>query len=223
MRRPGGNFIQPDSRGRIQLPKELRKFLLFELSESSGGYLLAPLETQKATISTARVKDIWLNEDVTSFIHREFKPRACDLMKYHAKELNISSLVLYGSRARGDALTSSDFDFAIFCSGRLSFDRRHEIRELFESHFSDLFAVLKTHQVSGELSLSFIPSTVAAGDWPSLYYSVATDGVLLWQASRGWFDVWKRKVLEEMKKRGVKRQSGFGKSKVWIWKAGGPH
>ena len=213
-----GSLIQADARGRIQLPPLLRAFKFFELSVKDEAYRLEPLLPQKvdSLLSATTQPSIWLNPEVTTFIHQKISSR---LKEFFSSKAHFQAAVLYGSRSRGDALTNSDFDIALFTDRPFSFKQRAEIREKIEEFLSKEFDTLKSHQVTGDISISFLPIHVADGALPSLYYAISEEGILLWEKSKSkFYEKWKEQVQKQMKRFQVSVQSIAGKKKIWNWK-----
>lgn len=214
-------FIQPDSRGRLQLPKEFRSFPFFELERRADSLVLRPLRMVRAPLE-ARVpedKDAsapWLNPEVSDFLKSSIIPKLERLLEGGVIP-QARAAVLFGSRARGDALNSSDFDLAIFLPRMPGLFERDEWGDLLQNGLRSEFEELKRHGVTGELSIAWVPLGKYSpdADLPALYYALVEEGVVLWQAGGSW-NRWRDSVVRMMRDKGVKSR-GDGKSRVWVW------
>lgn len=206
-------YIQPDARGRIQLPKSLRHFPLFKLEEKGSRFELIPLRVVEEP--KAQSPEIWLRLEVESFLEEKLFPQLKTFLKKE-KIPEILSVFLYGSRARGDALSHSDFDFGILCENIPSLRKRNEICDQLLFHLSDQFEVLKAHGAAGEPSFHFFSINVKEDETPPIHFSIESDGKLIWDRGHFWED-FLRSVLDLKKKWKVKSE-GSGRARKWTWK-----
>jgi len=203
-------IIQPDSRGRIQLPQDFRHHTLFELTHTADGSLfLHPLKTERVLL----VKP-WGRRQVEEFTQNKLRPLIEDFCKKQTVLQN-PAIVLYGSRARGDFLNTSDFDVAVFCSRIPPLSIRQLFDEQIQESLKEAMGELAAHDTRAEFLLNFLPSNFEPTTLqpPSLYYSIACDGKVLHDA-KGLFRKWQRAVLAFMKQNRIQRQ-GHGKRSVW--------
>jgi len=206
-------YIQPDARGRIQLPKELRGFRLFKLGEKDGGYELVPLRFEEENLKPKQ-SNLWLSQEVDQYLKKEMFRSLADFFEKDRPD-GLSAVFLYGSRARGDALSNSDFDLGLLFDQYPSLDQRHALCDRLQLLLRDEFSVLKSHGVNSEPSFHFFSSNFQQDDLPPIYYSIATDGIKIWQVSRGW-DQFHERIRKIMKHRKL-RSEGQGKSRKWVW------
>ncbi|MFM8268899.1 MAG: nucleotidyltransferase domain-containing protein [Pseudomonadota bacterium] len=205
-------YIQPDARGRIQLPKELRAYRLFKLEEKGLRFELIPLKVEEEPSSVPQ--EIWLQPEVEKFFSEILFPKLSQILAEEKPE-EVLALFLYGSRARGDALSRSDFDFGILCKEIPSLSKRSEICDRFQSWLQEEFQLLKSHGVLGEPSFHFFSCDPKAEDVSPIYFSISKDGQLIWDK----FKVWP-KFLETMaaiEKKLKVRFDGVGRTRKWTW------
>lgn len=208
--------VRTDARGRIQLPKRFLTTEFFELVPQESSLILFPLSVERVeTNKNLQKAEIWLNEEVSTFVRADFA-RAVQAMAMQAKARGIDAIILFGSRARGDALTSSDFDIALFSSEALSRSQREEWSEWIEQVLSKEINLLRTHGVRGDLSFSYFSSREIPASPPGILFSIAQEGLVLWQKERV-FEDWRKRVLRIIKKMDAKLKVS-GKLRTWHWK-----
>ncbi len=206
-------YIQPDARGRIQLPKELRGVRLFKMEKKEGVYELTPLRFVDEKVNPQK-PPLWLTKEVDRYLKDVLFPTLSAFFEKTGVE-GLSAAFLYGSRARGDALSNSDFDIGLLFEKYPSLDRRHEISDALQSLLKNEFLKLRSHGVSTEPSFHFFSSTFSDVDLPPIYYSIFVDGKNIWQHKQGW-DRFYERLKKIMKKRKVRSQDQ-GKNRKWIW------
>ena len=205
-------YIQPDARGRIQLPKELRSYPLFKLQERGLRFELIPLKVEEEPESAPQA--LWLQKEVSSFLESQVFPK---LRAFFEKEkfTEVEAVFLYGSRARGDALSRSDFDFGILCEKIPSHSRRHLLTDLFQDILKDEFVVLRSHGVESEPTFHFFTMAPSQSEISPIYFSIACDGKLVWEKAQSW-QIFLKKMLELQKKIKVQAK-GTGRLRKWLW------
>lgn len=212
-RAKSGALLHPDSRGRVQLPVEHRRHPLFELQILPDSSLrLVPLKT---TPVLSNESSIWLNPEVTQHIMQSWKPMLQAALSSSDGLKDINAIILFGSRARADALNSSDFDLALVSDAPLGRLQLRQIETALESILSESLSQMRAHGVSGELSAVNVFTLQDERIPPALFFSVAEEGVLL--AERSSFGKqWKREVAAFRKAHGVEKQ-GSGRTVKWSW------
>ena len=172
-------YLKPDARGRVLLPKELRQIPLFEIAVESGQILLTPLRVEPM------LPEQWLKSETDQFLSKKLLP---SLKKYFAKERNIEikAAVLFGSRAKGTALTGSDFDVALLASPYPGFRRRNEILDDIQEMIEPLQSQLRENGVNDDISFVFLHLKPKVQTVPDVYKEVANDGRLIWQQKDAW-------------------------------------
>ena len=134
MKGKGEDFIiQCDARGRIQHPKKLRTHKFFRLDIRAGSYSLVPL-----SFIEKRTETVWLVAEVGDFLASTIFPKLKAFADSHSVE-GLRAIFLYGSRARGDALSRSDFDFGLLFQKYPSATQRHQIADRFENLLAEDF------------------------------------------------------------------------------------
>lgn len=217
-------LIQPDARGRIQLPSHLREFDIFELCEINSnnegpshtlhGIKVPTHKTSNPKITTSSYSptERWLPKEVSHFLKNELFPKIqsfCEAQNFKSP----FTLCLFGSQAREDATTKSDFDFAFISSQSLSFKERRSFSESFDTALSDEIKVLKSHQITGDFSLVFLDLSLA--HYPPLYFSIATEAKVIFDSSNN-YSLFYEKITERMKKLKVKKTKIAGLN-TWSW------
>jgi predicted nucleotidyltransferase len=206
-------YIQPDARGRILLPKELREIKLLKLTQKEGCYELVPLAVQEMTLSNPRPGK-WLTQETEVFLHERIFPKLAEHFEKHPVEGLVASF-LYGSRARKDALSRSDFDFGLLFDKYPKAQTRHAVSDRLLEVLKTEFEVLKRHGVDAEASFHFFSSKLTPTEVPPIYLSVATDGRLIWQKNSSWNLF--LATVESIKKTQQIHMVGQGKDRQWVW------
>jgi predicted nucleotidyltransferase len=206
-------YIQPDARGRIQLPKVLREFRLFKLGENADGYQLTPLRVVEDRATDAPSK-VWLTAEVNAFIDGVLIKK---LSEYFSTEGvgPVTAVFLYGSRARGDALSKSDFDIGLLVDQYPASDERHRICDDLQEVLKSGFETLIAHGVDAEPSFHFFSSQIPEETISPIYFSIVTEGRLIWQRGSEW-TTFSKKVKRHMRERKVE-SIGEGKKRQWKW------
>lgn len=205
MARSNGPYVQPDARGRIQLPQGFRSYPLFRIETQGDALLLQPLEVKEPQAS------IWLHAQVQDFFRNEMEPQLKQWLKAH----ELSSAVLYGSRARGDAKNTSDFDIAVVTNKIISRKLRIKLEQSLNELWQEPLAIIRSHKVNSDVNLVTIPEDVPDAPLPSLFYSIAAEGVALAQSDKAW-KRWLKQIEENKRKFRVKH-TGHGKRRKWTW------
>ncbi len=203
-----------DGRGRIQLPVKMRVHKLYELVQENEKISLYPLQTQRLGKRQEAVESVWLNEEVFSFLKKQVFPKMAALAEKEFSDI-CGAIILYGSRARRDAMTASDFDFAFLTSKKLSFLERSQIWDVFEESLQLEIQTLKEHSVYGDVSFIFIPYEFIPTQIPALYMGIIEDGIVAWEKNQI-AKRWMNRVQSTMKKMGAKWK-GTNRKRVWIW------
>jgi predicted nucleotidyltransferase len=208
----GPIYIQPDARGRIQLPKELRSYPFFKLQEKGLRFELIPLRVEEEPETAPR--ELWLQEEVSHFLETVLFPK---LRRFLEKEKlsEARALFLYGSRARGDALSRSDFDFGILCEDMPNSARRHQLCDELQNILKDEFSLLKNHGVEGEPTFHFFSCTPPEREITPIYFSIACDGQMIWEKQGCWSRFLKQ--MASLQKKLKVQALGTGRLRKWIW------
>jgi len=209
----GATYIQPDARGRIQLPKHLRSYPLFKLQEKGARVELIPLRVEEEPEAPA--SELWLQENVEKFLLANLFPELNTLFSEEAIPEALSAF-LYGSRARGDALSGSDFDFGVLCKKIPSSSRRNEICDQLLAKIAPGFETLKAHGVKGEPSFHFFSIEVPKEEIPPIYFSIASDGKPIWDRASYWKNFLRQ--MESLQKKFKVVSEGSGRTRRWKWK-----
>ncbi len=214
MKRVYDQILQTDARGRIQLPTPLRMHRFFSWTELENGEIrLLPVEFLRKSLEV-HPPDPWVQEEASHYLKQEMLKDLRTILS--EKKFFFEALVLYGSRATGLALHSSDIDIAVFVKDSATLKTRSEWTEKLELLFQPFQEKLARHQISGEFSFNFIPLKIPNGNPPGLYYSLNKQGFPLWDPNRA-FQKWNGAIARFMKSNSVKSR-GAGKDKVWEWK-----
>lgn len=218
MRRTNNNnYIQPDSRGRIQLPTPLRHYPLFRFEKQSEGYLLTPLTLSAPPFKTenpsSNEKSTWLHHEVFEYAKKYLFKK----LKQHLVEIKeVEAVFLYGSRARGDAISTSDFDIGLLVTSYPSFSRRHEITDELTHLLQNETQVLTDHGNHGEVSFHFFINRVDPGTVSPIYFSIFVDSYLIWERDNHW-QIFVSHIKQYIRSHDVK-SIGTGKTRRWNWK-----
>jgi predicted nucleotidyltransferase len=137
-------------------------------------------------------------------VEKDILKRIVHRFKTHLRD-NLVSIVLFGSRARGDAKTTSDYDLLIVA------------KDLPSSPLKRLFYVREPLQGDFKEKLSIIAKTkneVESG-FPSLFLDIGVDGVILYD--RNFFEGKTRRIREIIERAGLTRVKEKGNF-IWEWK-----
>lgn len=206
-------YIQPDARGRIQLPKSLREYPLFKLEKKGARFELIPLKVVEEPASMP--PQLWLQAQVESYLQTTLFPALTAFLEQKSFP-EVLGVFLYGSRARGDALSQSDFDFGLLCERVPSLPRRNEICDELIFNLSDQFEVLKAHGATGDPSFHFFSIHLKKDETPPIYFSIESDGKLIWDKAHFWRGF--LSGISDVKKRGKVKSEGSGRARKWTWK-----
>lgn len=116
------------------------------------------------------------------------------------------SIVLFGSRARGEGAGTSDWDIFLLAEDlpEHPFDRQCFLREMIPKEFP--------------IQISILPKTVEEfeKDFPAIYLDIATDGIILFDKDHY---VYRKlqKIREIIQEAGLERRVKFN-SLIWKWK-----
>lgn len=188
------------------MPKAFRHYPLFEVIQLPDHLRLQPLEVK------AVERNIWLHDDVDLFFKKTMVPK----LKAWAKRNKALSLVLYGSRARGDSKNTSDFDFALVVGSSLTRKQRNRLETELNNELSAELVELRKHQVTGELSLVLLPRQLQDQVLPTIFYAIAEEALLVYDSNSSWKS-WLSQISKNIKKYKV-RSSNTGKRRVFKWK-----
>lgn len=205
-------YIQPDARGRIQLPKQLRAFPLFKLGENAEGYQLIPLKVVGE--NPAEPTSVWLTAEVNLFLAEVLLPKLRAYLSSHPIP-HLEAAFLYGSRARGDALSRSDFDFGLLVESYPNSQERNSVSDTLQAALKAEFETLRTHGVDAEFSFHFFSSNLTPEAISPVYFSIVTDGQLIWQ-QRGRWGIFTEAMRRHMQAKRVVAV-GDGKKRQWKW------
>ena len=141
--------------------------------------------------------------------HCSKEPFLKEIVKCYKSYLgdNLISLVLFGSRARGDAMETSDHDLFIIAKELPTrpFRRKLFIRAPLKGQFEEkLSIVAKT------------PEEVL-GTFPSFFLDLALDGIILFDRD-GFFANFQTKVREIISQAGLQRKEDNGEY-YWRWQS----
>ena len=208
-------YVQPDARGRIQLPQEYRKILLFQIENRGSELVLHPLHLQQRSPEVAAVQNItsWLNPEVSDLVFSSW-PKIIE--QWISKHQNVQAVILYGSRARGEALSSSDFDLALLMKGALPRAKQHELDASLEDALAGSLSLLRQHGVSGELSILCVSDQTLEQIPPAIYFSLCDEGRVLAERNKAW-QHWCKEMRQFMTDNDV-RKSGEGRQIKWTWR-----
>jgi len=217
-------IIQSDSRGRIVLPPDLRRFGLFELeadAKTVGHYHLYPLQTKR--LMEKNQQDLPPAADWSrryDYVNKKIMPAiqtaamAWNGNAARQKSFLIQAVTLFGSYARKDAFHNSDLDLAFFISPFPSFSDRNRIQQHFETQLESEMKVFKTMGAACDLSLIFVTEGAQKSISP-LAFSIAEEGIEVF-SNDDFFSRWTNVVRETMKVHHV-RALGEGRDRVWQW------
>lgn len=164
-------IIQSDSRGRIVLPPDIRKFGLFELeadAKTVGHYHLYPLQAKR--LMEKNQQDLPAAADWNrryDYVNKKIMPAiqtvamAWNRNASRQKSFLIQAVTLFGSYARKDAFHNSDLDLAFFISPFPSFSDRNRIQQHFETQLESEMKLFKTMGAACDLSLIFVTENKA--------------------------------------------------------------
>ena len=115
------------------------------------------------------------------------------------------SIVLFGSRARGDASESSDYDFFIIAEDlpEKLFKRKLFIRRPLKGQFKEKLSI--TAKTPGEMANSF----------PSLFLDLSLDGLILYD-KEGFFEHLQKKIKNIISQAGLQRRKDR-EDYYWEW------
>lgn len=207
-------LIIPDSRGRLQLPKELRGYPIYELSQVESGHILRGMKIMpEPKSSNLAPTPRWIPKDAAQFFFDQIKPKLITFLRSKIKTHSVACC-LFGSYARGEATSESDFDIAILLPKQLNFKERSLICEQLDTLLEDEKRVLTKHKIFAEFSFVFINSD--AKDVPPIYYSIAKDGILLYETNKLYSEFCKKIKLSGSK---IKMKAVYiAGNKTWSWK-----
>ena len=197
------------------MPKPLRHLPLFEIKEHAEGYLLVPLEVARARepLPTTQLSKIWLAPEVHRYFFSEMVPILQVELK---KQKQVVAAFLYGSRARGDALSNSDFDIGLLCEKYPTLNIRNEIGDSLNQALAAQLKVVQDRGSRTELSVQFFSTQVDLDTIAPIYYSIGLDHAMLWQREKKGEEYFSR-LTRIMKKQDVK-SVGQGKTRQWRWR-----
>ncbi len=206
-------LLQADSRGRIVLPKSMRKFGLFEVEigdEERGIMKLFAVEAHRLDGERQRKGQPSSLAKAHQMLVTKILPQVCQYLETQLRE-NLKAVILYGSMARDDYRNQSDVDLALILERPLKLQERLGLEERIDNIVAADLEVLRSSGFHFSLSFTHLPFKIQETQVYPLLYSIADEGKLISEHLPSWQD-WKLQIKKIMKLNNVHREKGS-----WKW------